>query len=55
MPGEKITEQSQAIVDYLKAYEDFDNAFPGFETETHGVDPRVADGRITYYVNCLKG
>jgi lysine decarboxylase/arginine decarboxylase len=54
MPGERFTAESQAILDYLAAFEDFDNAFPGFETETHGVDPRREGDRIKYYVNCIR-
>ena len=54
MPGEKFNDRSKAILDYLAIFEDFDNSFPGFETETHGVTPRRVDGRIRYFVNCLK-
>ena len=55
MPGEKITERTQAVIDYMAAYEDFDNSFPGFETETHGIIIKVMqNGRKVYYVNCVK-
>jgi len=54
MPGERFSGEAEAILDYLAAYEDFDNSFPGFETETHGVDPRSENGTIRYYVNCIK-
>ena len=54
MPGERFTGEAEAILDYLAAYEDFDNSFPGFETETHGVDPKKEGERIRYYVNCIK-
>jgi lysine decarboxylase/arginine decarboxylase len=54
MPGERITSDTQAILEYLGAFQDFDNAFPGFETETHGVDPVKEGDRIRYYVNCIK-
>lgn len=55
MPGEKITQRVQAIVDYMSVYEDFDNGFPGFETETHGIIIKeLPNGRKSYYVNCIK-
>jgi len=56
MPGETITSRTQAIVDYMGIYEDFDNSFPGFETETHGIIIKeMQNGRKAYYVNCIKG
>jgi lysine decarboxylase/arginine decarboxylase len=55
MPGEKITERTQAIIDYMAIYEDFDNSFPGFETETHGIILKaLPNGKKAYYVNCIK-
>ena len=49
MPGEKA---DQDAVDYLKALQEFDLRFPGFEHEVHGVEPRE-DG--TYQIYCLDG
>jgi len=54
MPGEKFTDRTQEIINYLAVYEDFDNSFPGFETETHGIILKKSNGRIKYYVNCVK-
>ena len=54
MPGEKITTKEKCLIDYLKFLENFDNKFPGFETETHGLIIKKEKGRIKYYVNCLK-
>lgn len=50
MPGEKIT---KGVLDYLAAFEDFDNAFPGFETETHGIIPKKEDGKVRYYTSVI--
>lgn len=50
MPGEKIEQKNRAIIDYFSFLEDFDATFPGFETETHGID--VRDGK--YYTKVLK-
>lgn len=54
MPGEKFTSDTKGIIEYLAVYEDFDNSFPGFETETHGIILKKEDGKIKYYVNCVK-
>ncbi len=54
MPGEKFTANSKIIIDYLKVLEDFDNLYPGFETETHGVTVKEENGRKTYYIDCVK-
>jgi arginine decarboxylase len=55
MPGERLTTESADIRDYLAIYEDFDNAFPGFETEIHGVSvEREKDGRRAYAIYCVK-
>ncbi|GAA5189221.1 Orn/Lys/Arg decarboxylase N-terminal domain-containing protein [Ferrimonas gelatinilytica] len=55
MPGEKVTKESQAIVDYLLALQAFDTRFPGFEHDTHGVEIETdAKGRPEYVVYCLK-
>lgn len=53
MPGERITAESRIIIEYLKMLERFDNAFPGFENEVHGVDVKIINGVRKYFVNCL--
>jgi len=50
MPGETIT---KPVLDYLSVFEDFDNAFPGFETETHGIIPRKEEGKTHYYTHVI--
>ena len=37
MPGERITQESRSIQDYLIYARDFDRLFPGFETDIHGL------------------
>lgn len=54
MPGEKFSPQTQKIMDYLDFCEEFDNEFPGFENEVHGVSIKNEKGRLTYYVQCIK-
>jgi arginine decarboxylase len=53
MPGERITEATKSIHDYLLYAREFDRKFPGFETDIHGLrfEP-TADGR-RYLVDCV--
>jgi ornithine decarboxylase len=37
VPGERITERAQPMIDYLKMFETSFNVFPGFEVEIQGV------------------
>jgi len=54
MPGEKITKKTLPILRYIQMIEEFDNLFPGFETDIHGVE-EVRDGhRKKYYVHVVK-
>lgn len=54
MPGESIKGKSKPILDYLLVFEAFDNAFPGFETETHGIQKRKEKEKICYFVPCIQ-
>ncbi|GLS91851.1 lysine-specific pyridoxal 5'-phosphate-dependent carboxylase LdcA [Psychromonas marina] len=54
MPGEKVEEGSKAILDYLLSLQDFDDQFPGFEHDTHGVElEENANGELVYMAYCL--
>jgi arginine/lysine/ornithine decarboxylase len=53
MPGERFTASTKAIVDYLRLCEDFDNAFPGFENEIHGVTIEDDGKRKRYVAYCV--
>lgn len=50
MPGENAGGQDSPYIAYLRALQAWDQRFPGFAHETHGVENK--DG--TYYVYCLK-
>jgi lysine decarboxylase/arginine decarboxylase len=54
MPGERCGQETRAVVDYLEILQEFDNLFPGFENEVHGVDVVTREGRRVYYVYCVK-
>ena len=51
IPGERF---NKTIVDYLKFARDFNEKFPGFETDVHGLVTRDVGGRRGYYVDCVK-
>jgi arginine decarboxylase len=50
LPGERAGDNTGPILQYLKGLQDFDNKFPGFEHDTHGVE--VSGGR--YMITCIK-
>lgn len=50
VPGERLTERAQPMLDYLKMFETCFNTFPGFDVEIQGVYRKVdASGRIRLY------
>ncbi len=51
IPGERF---NKTIVDYLKFARDFNEKFPGFETDVHGLVKREIDGKRGYFVDCVR-
>ncbi|WP_018607367.1 arginine/lysine/ornithine decarboxylase [Uliginosibacterium gangwonense] len=51
IPGERF---NKTIVDYLKFAREFNEQFPGFETDIHGLVKENKDGYIRYCVDCVK-
>jgi arginine decarboxylase len=51
IPGECF---NKTIVDYLKFARDFNQRFPGFETDVHGLVTRVENGVKNYFVDCVQ-
>lgn len=51
IPGEQF---NKIIVDYLKFAREFNEKFPGFETDNHGLVKEVVDGKAVYYVDCVE-
>ncbi|MFN5080361.1 MAG: Orn/Lys/Arg decarboxylase N-terminal domain-containing protein, partial [Burkholderiales bacterium] len=47
IPGERFNKK---IVDYLRFARDFNERFPGFETDIHGLVEEEMDGRVEYFV-----
>lgn len=55
MPGERVSREKRAIVDYLLGLQEFDGRFPGFEHDTHGVEiERDSSGNPIYMTYVLK-
>lgn len=54
MPGETFEPSAMGIAEYLQVFEDFDNQFPGFETETHGIVIKEIKGKKKYFVPCVR-
>lgn len=50
MPGERFTAQTRSIIDYLEFARTFDQSFPGFDADVHGLQRE--GGRYT--VDCIK-
>ncbi|OWV91304.1 lysine decarboxylase [Rhizobium sp. N122] len=55
MPGERITQSTKSIQDYLLYSRDFDSKFPGFETDIHGLRFAPGNGGRRYLVDCIAG
>jgi arginine decarboxylase len=51
IPGEKF---NKVIVNYLKFAREFNEKFPGFETDNHGLVKEIVDGKAIYYVDCVE-
>ncbi|WP_079435641.1 arginine/lysine/ornithine decarboxylase [Zoogloea sp. LCSB751] len=52
IPGERF---NNTVVQYLRFAREFNDRFPGFETDVHGLVKEERDGRIHYYVDCVRG
>lgn len=51
IPGERF---NKTIVNYLRFARDFNERFPGFHTDIHGLVAEEMNGRIEYYVDCVR-
>ncbi len=49
VPGERWDDRAQPMLDYLHAFEDSFNRFPGFNYEVQGVFQERVDGRIVFH------
>lgn len=51
IPGERF---NKTIVQYLQFARDFNRLFPGFETDIHGLVEEEVDGKLGYFVDCVR-
>jgi len=51
IPGERV---NKTIVEYLKFARSFNEKFPGFETDIHGLVKEEQDGKMVYAMDCVK-
>ncbi len=51
IPGERF---NLTIVRYLKFAREFNEKFPGFETDIHGLVKEESGGKSRYYVDCVR-
>jgi arginine decarboxylase len=51
IPGEQF---NGTIVRYLRFAREFNEKFPGFETDIHGLVKDASNGNVRYYVDCVR-
>ncbi|KJJ94893.1 MAG: Orn/Lys/Arg decarboxylase N-terminal domain-containing protein [Ralstonia sp.] len=51
IPGERF---NKTIVQYLQFARQFNKLFPGFETDIHGLVEEEVDGKMGYFVDCVR-
>jgi arginine/lysine/ornithine decarboxylase len=51
IPGERF---NATIVKYLQFAREFNAKFPGFDTDVHGLVEEERDGKVRYFVDCVK-
>lgn len=54
MGGELFSDKAAPIFDYLTARQDFENCFPGYESDIHGVERLERDGKKFFKTLCVK-
>jgi arginine decarboxylase len=50
IPGERF---NKSIVEYLRFARMFNERFPGFDTDIHGLVEEIVDGKPEYFVDCV--
>jgi lysine decarboxylase/arginine decarboxylase len=54
MGGETVTGNALSVADYLLAREEFENTFPGYEGDIHGITREERNGRKVFRTLCIK-
>lgn len=55
MGGEIMNDKAKPVFTYLKLRQDFENAFPGYESDIHGVERTERNGKKYFRTMCIKG
>jgi arginine decarboxylase len=51
IPGERF---NRRIVQFLQFARNFNEKFPGFETDIHGLIEETIGGQVRYFVDCVR-
>ena len=51
IPGERF---NATIMRYLRFARDFNQLYPGIETDIHGLVTEIVDCKRSYYVDCVR-
>ncbi len=54
MGGEVMNQKATPIFEYLKLRQDFENEFPGYESDIHGVEREEVEGKKYFKILCVK-
>lgn len=54
MGGEAMNKKAKPIFEYLKLRQDFENQFPGYESDIHGVEREEKNGKKYFRTLCVK-
>ena len=54
MGGEIMNSKARPVADYLIAREEFENAFPGYEGDIHGITRVERENRTVFQTLCIK-
>ncbi len=54
MGGEIMDDKAAPIFEYLTARQDFENIYPGYESDIHGVERLERDGKKFFKTMCIK-
>ncbi|MBS3809361.1 MAG: hypothetical protein KGY38_04320 [Desulfobacterales bacterium] len=54
MGGEIMDSKAEPIYEYLKALQDFENLFPGYESDIHGVERVEREGKNCFRTLCIR-
>ncbi len=54
MGGEGCNDKAAPILEYLLARQDFEETFPGYEGDIHGVERKTVDGNTVFTTMVLK-